>query len=106
MAYFEFTDKLREGKVIEIFNYGNCMRGFTYIDDIIEGIMRVMQKAPDKVACEDGLPLLPYKVYSIGNSRPESLLDFVEVLQQELVRAAYCRRIMILRRIKNLYRCS
>lgn len=87
MAYFEFTDKLREGKVIEIFNYGNCMRDFTYIDDIIKGIMYVMQKAPDKVAGEDGLPLPPYKVYNIGNSRPENLLDFVEILQQELIQA-------------------
>lgn len=87
MAYFGFTDKLREGKVIEIFNYGNCMRDFTYIDDIIEGVIRVMQKAPDKAVGEDGLPLPPYKVYNIGNSRPENLLDFVDVLQQELIRA-------------------
>ena len=87
MAYFGFTDKLREGKDIEIFNYGDCKRDFTYVDDIIEGIMRVMQKAPDKVLGEDGLPLPPYKVYNIGNSNPENLLDFVDILQQELIRA-------------------
>ena len=87
MAYFGFTDKLREGKDIEIFNYGDCKRDFTYVDDIIEGIMRVMQKAPDKVMGEDGLPLPPYKVYNIGNSNPENLLDFVDILQQELIRA-------------------
>ena len=87
MAYFGFTDKFREGKDIEIFNYGDCKRDFTYVDDIIEGIMRVMQKAPDKVMGEDGLPLPPYKVYNIGNSNPENLLDFVDILQQELIRA-------------------
>lgn len=87
MAYFGFTNKLREGKTIQIFNYGNCKRDFTYIDDIVEGVVRVMKKAPDKVTGEDGLPLPPYKLYNIGNNRPENLLDFVEILQQELTRA-------------------
>ena len=87
MAYFGFTNKLREGKIIQIFNYGNCKRDFTYIDDIVEGVVRVMQKAPDRVKGEDELPLPPYAVYNIGNNRPENLLDFVDVLQQELVRA-------------------
>lgn len=87
MAYFGFTNKLREGKTIQIFNYGNCKRDFTYVDDIVEGVVRVMQKAPDKVTGEDGLPLPPYKVYNIGNNSPENLLDFVTVLQEELIRA-------------------
>lgn len=87
MAYFGFTDKLREGKIIQIFNYGNCKRDFTYVDDIVEGVVRVMKKAPDKVAGEDGLPLPPYKVYNIGNNSPENLLDFVTILQEELIRA-------------------
>lgn len=87
MAYFGFTNKLREGKTIQIFNYGNCKRDFTYIDDIVEGVIRVMQKAPDKVTGEDGLPLPPYAIYNIGNNRPENLLDFVDILQQELIRA-------------------
>lgn len=87
MAYFGFTNKLREGKTIQIFNYGNCKRDFTYVDDIVEGVVRVMQKAPDKVTGEDGLPLPPYAVYNIGNSHPENLLDFVDILQQELIRA-------------------
>lgn len=87
MAYFGFTNKLREGKTIQIFNYGNCKRDFTYIDDIVEGVVRVMQKAPDKIMGEDGLPLPPYKVYNIGNNSPENLLDFVDILQQELIRA-------------------
>lgn len=87
MAYFGFTNKLREGKTIQIFNYGNCKRDFTYIDDIVEGVVRVMKKAPDKVTGDDGLPLPPYKLYNIGNNRPENLLDFVEILQQELTRA-------------------
>lgn len=87
MAYFGFTDKLRAGKMIEIFNYGNCKRDFTYIDDIVEGVLRVMQGAPEKVSGEDGLPLPPYAVYNIGNNQPENLLDFVDVLQQELIRA-------------------
>lgn len=88
MAYFGFTNKLREGKTIQIFNYGNCKRDFTFIDDIIEGVVRVMQKAPDKQNGEDGLPLPPYKVYNIGNNQPENLLDFVTILQEELIRAS------------------
>jgi len=87
MAYFGFTNKLREGKTIQIFNYGNCKRDFTYVDDIVEGVVRVMQKAPDKQNGEDGLPLPPYKVYNIGNNQPENLLDFVTILQEELIRA-------------------
>ncbi len=87
MAYFGFTDKLIKGEKIKIFNYGNCKRDFTYIDDIVEGILRVMKGAPDKVNGKDGLPLPPYKVYNIGNSNPENLLDFVNILQEELVRA-------------------
>ena len=87
MAYFGFTNKLREGKSIQIFNYGKCKRDFTYIDDIVEGVMRVMQCAPEKENGEDGLPLPPYRVYNIGNNQPENLLDFVDILQQELVRA-------------------
>ncbi len=87
MAYFGFTNKLRAGKTIQIFNYGNCKRDFTYIDDIVEGIVRVMQHAPEKRIGADGLPLAPYKVYNIGNSNPENLLDFVTILQEELVRA-------------------
>ena len=87
MAYFGFTNKLREGKKIQIFNYGNCMRDFTYVDDIVEGVLRVMQKAPDCASGEDGLPLPPYAVYNIGNNSPENLLEFVDILQQELIRA-------------------
>lgn len=87
MAYFGFTNKLREGKTIQIFNYGNCKRDFTYVDDIVEGVVRVMQKAPERVTGEDGLPLPPYKVYNIGNNSPENLLDFVTILQEELIRA-------------------
>ena len=87
MAYFGFTHKLREGKNIQIFNYGNCKRDFTYIDDIVEGVIRVMQSPPEKQNGEDGLPLPPYKIYNIGNNQPENLLDFVDILQQELVRA-------------------
>ena len=87
MAYFGFTNKLREGKTIQIFNYGNCKRDFTYVDDIVEGVVRVMQKAPNKVLGEDGLPLPPYAVYNIGNNNPENLLDFVQILSEELVRA-------------------
>ncbi len=87
MAYFGFTNKLIEGKTIEIFNYGNCKRDFTYVDDIVEGIKRVMQHAPEKKMGEDGLPLPPYAVYNIGNSNPENLLDFVTILQEELIRA-------------------
>lgn len=87
MAYFGFTNKLVNGETIKIFNYGNCKRDFTYIDDIVEGIVRVMQYAPEKRVGEDGLPIPPYKVYNIGNSHPENLLDFVTILQEELVRA-------------------
>lgn len=87
MAYFGFTNKLRAGEKIQIFNYGNCKRDFTYIDDIVEGVVRVMQKAPDKVTGEDGLPLPPYAVYNIGNNQPENLLDFVQILSEELVRS-------------------
>lgn len=87
MAYFGFTNKLREGKTIQIFNYGNCKRDFTYIDDIVEGVIRVMQHAPEKQKGEDGLPIPPYKVYNIGNNQPENLLDFVTILQEELIRA-------------------
>lgn len=87
MAYFGFTDKLRAGKTIQIFNYGNCRRDFTYVDDIVEGVIRVMQCAPEKVTGEDGLPVPPYRIYNIGNNQPENLLDFVDILQQELVRA-------------------
>lgn len=87
MAYFGFTNKLKKGEAIQIFNYGNCKRDFTYVDDIVEGIIRVMQHAPEKVDGEDGLPLAPYKVYNIGGSRPENLLDFVQILSEELVRA-------------------
>lgn len=87
MAYFGFTDKLRAGKTIRIFNYGNCSRDFTYVDDIVEGIVRVMQGAPEKRSGEDGLPLPPYAVYNIGGGRPVNLLDFVTILQEELVRA-------------------
>ena len=87
MAYFGFTNKLREGKTIQIFNYGNCKRDFTYVDDIVEGVKRVMQGAPEKKCGEDGLPIPPYAVYNIGNSNPENLLDFVDILQQELIAA-------------------
>lgn len=87
MAYFGFTDKLVKGEAIKIFNYGNCKRDFTYIDDIVEGVVRVMQHAPGRLTGEDGLPVPPYKVYNIGNNHPENLLDFVTILQEELVRA-------------------
>ena len=87
MAYFGFTNKLREGKTIQIFNYGNCKRDFTYVDDIVEGVKRIMQGAPEKATGEDGLPIPPYAVYNIGNSHPENLLDFVDILQQELIAA-------------------
>ena len=87
MAYFGFTNKLIKGETIQIFNYGNCKRDFTYIDDIVEGICRVIKKAPEKKTGEDGLPIPPYAVYNIGNSSPENLLDFVTILQEELVRA-------------------
>ena len=87
MAYFSFTDKLVKGGTIKIFNYSNCKRDFTYVDDIVEGVVRIMQHAPEKQNGEDGLPIPPYKVYNIGNSHPENLLEFVTILQEELVRA-------------------
>ena len=87
MAYFGFTNKLLAGETIRIFNYGNCKRDFTFVDDIVEGVMRVMQSAPEKQLGEDGLPVPPYRVYNIGNNQPENLLDFVTVLEEELVRA-------------------
>ena len=87
MAYFGFTNKLRNNETIQIFNYGNCKRDFTYVDDIVEGVKRVMQAAPEKKVGEDGLPVPPYAVYNIGNSHPENLLEFVDILQQELIRA-------------------
>ena len=87
MAYFGFTDKLVKGEKIRIFNYGNCKRDFTYVDDIVEGVIRIMQHAPEKKNGDDGLPISPYKVYNIGNNSPENLLDFVTILQDELIRA-------------------
>ena len=87
MAYFGFTNKLLNGETIQIYNYGNCKRDFTYIDDIVEGVKRVMQGAPDKKKGEDGLPIPPHSIYNIGNNHPENLLDFVDILQQELIRA-------------------
>lgn len=87
MAYFSFTNKLLAGDTIEIFNYGNCKRDFTYVDDIVEGVKRVMQSPPEKKTGEDGLPVPPYAIYNIGNNQPENLLDFVDILQQELIRA-------------------
>lgn len=92
MAYFGFTNRLREGKTIEIFNYGHCQRDFTYIDDIVEGVQRVMQRPPERRTGADGLPVPPYQLYNIGNNRPENLLDFVTVLQEELVRAGVLPR--------------
>ena len=87
MAYFSFTNKLIKGETIKIFNYGNCKRDFTYVDDIVKGIKLVMDKAPEKKNGEDGLPIPPYAVYNIGNNNPENLLDFVQILSEELVRA-------------------
>ena len=87
MAYFGFTNKLVKGEKIKIFNYGNCKRDFTYIDDIVEGVIRVMQGAPDRKKGEDDLPIPPYALYNIGNNSPENLLDFVQILQEELVNA-------------------
>lgn len=87
MAYFGFTNKLLKGETIEIFNYGNCKRDFTYVDDIVEGVIRVMQGAPERKTGEDGLPIPPYAVYNIGNNQPENLLDFVQILQEELIKA-------------------
>ncbi len=87
MAYFGFTNKLIKGQIIEIFNYGNCKRDFTYVDDIVEGVKRVMTATPEKKNGEDGLPVPPYRVYNIGNNNPENLLDFVQILSEELVAA-------------------
>ena len=87
MAYFGFTNKLRKGEKIQIFNYGNCLRDFTYVDDIVQGITRIMYSAPEKKAGQDGLPVPPYRIYNIGNNKPENLLEFVDILQQELIRA-------------------
>lgn len=87
MAYFGFTDKLRRGGTIQLFNFGNCKRDFTYIDDIVEGIVRIVKHAPEKRTGQDGLPLPPYKVYNIGNSKPENLLEFVQILRTELINA-------------------
>ena len=92
MAYFSFTNKLIKGETIEIFNYGNCKRDFTYVDDIVEGVIRVMNKAPEKKNGEDGLPIPPYKIYNIGNNNPENLLDFVSILSEELVRAGVLQK--------------
>lgn len=92
MAYFGFTNKLLKGETIKIFNFGNCKRDFTYVDDIVEGVMRVMAKPPKKETGEDGLPIPPYAVYNIGNSSPENLLDFVDILQQELIEAGVLPR--------------
>ena len=92
MAYFSFTDKLRRGETIRIFNYGNCRRDFTYVDDIVSGIMKVLCTAPQKQTGPDGLPIAPYRVYNIGNNQPENLLDFVRILQEELVRAGILPR--------------
>lgn len=87
MAYFGFTNKLLKGETIKIFNYGNCKRDFTYVDDIVEGVMRIMSKAPERRNGDDGLPIPPFKIYNIGNNQPENLLDFVQILQEELIRA-------------------
>lgn len=106
MAYFGFTNKLVNGETIKIFNYGNCKRDFTYIDDIVEGIVRVMQHAPEKRVGEDGLPIPPYKVYNIGNSHPENLLDFVTILQEELIRSCVLPKTTTSRRIRSWYQCS
>lgn len=92
MAYFIFTEKMKAGDDIQIFNYGNCKRDFTYIDDIVEGISRVIKHAPEKSKGEDGLPVPPYKIYNIGNNQPENLLDFVKILQQELIRAEVLKK--------------
>ena len=97
---------IRDNEKIQIFNYGNCKRDFTYIDDIVEGVMRVMQAPPEKKKGEDGLPVPPYAIYNIGNNHPENLLEFVDILQQELIRRAFCRRIMILTVIRSWCRCS
>lgn len=105
MAYFGFTNKLREGKTIQIFNYGNCKRDFTYVDDIVEGVVRVMQHAPEKQSGEDGLPIPPYKIYNIGNNNPENLLDFMTILQEELIRVGVLPTDYDLSHIRNWYLC-
>ena len=102
MAYFGFTNKLVKGETIKIFNYGNCKRDFTFVDDIVEGVVRIMQHAPEKQNGEDGLPIPPFKVYNIGNNSPENLLDFVTILQEE----EYCLRTTTLRPIRSSSRCS
>ncbi len=102
MAYFGFTNKLVKGETIKIFNYGNCKRDFTFVDDIEEGVVRIMQHAPEKQNGEDGLPIPPFKVYNIGNNSPENLLDFVTILQEE----EYCLRTTTLRPIRSSSRCS
>ena len=106
MAYFGFTNKLVNGETIKIFNYGNCKRDFTYVDDIVEGVVRVMKKPPEKKNGEDGLPIPPYAIYNIGNSNPENLLDFVQILSEELVRAGVLPANTTLRLIRNLSPCS
>lgn len=106
MAYFGFTNKLLRGETIRIFNYGNCKRDFTYINDIVEGVVRVMQGAPERKDGEDGLPVPPYAVYNIGNQNPENLLDFVDILQQELIAAGVFRTITTLKRTNSSSRCS
>ena len=106
MAYFGFTNKLVNRETIKIFNYGNCMRDFTFIDDIVEGVIRVMKGAPEKKTGEDGLPVPPYAVYNIGNNAPENLLDFVTILQEELVRAGVLQEVTTSKPIKNLSLCS
>ena len=102
MAYFSFTNKLIKGDTIEIFNYGNCKRDFTYIDDIVEGIVRVMKKAPEKRDGEDELPIPPYKIYNIGNNKPENLLDFVNILSEELIRAGVLQKDFDIETYKKL----
>ena len=102
MAYFSFTNKLIKGETIEIFNYGNCKRDFTYIDDIVEGIVRVMKKAPEKRDGEDELPIPPYKIYNIGNNKPENLLDFVNILSEELIRAGVLQKDFDIETYKKL----
>lgn len=106
MAYFGFTNKLRNNETIKIFNYGNCKRDFTYIDDIVEGIIRVMKNVPEKKIGEDGLPVPPYSVYNIGNNHPENLLDFVDILQQELISAGVLPSDYDLNHIKNWLQCN
>lgn len=106
MAYFGFTNKLRAGETIKIFNYGNCRRDFTYVDDIVEGILRVMQGAPSKQTGEDGLPVPPYAVYNIGNGHPENLLEFVTILQEELYEPKCFLQITTSNLIKSWSPCN